>query len=159
MCGEPPLESDWIGIYPCDAETLVATQEWWDAILLNPGYIGEPGATMEDYGFVPGTEYPLAQQAWWSYTCSSPGEGIVPCQQLETTEWPSQGSVTIDPAMAPQWAFWGDSMDKTLAPGCYKVLLNRNLPRESISPPPIPMVCPGQAWQTANEFTVPSRAS
>jgi len=30
MCNEEPLKSDFIAIYPCDADTFVANQDWWD---------------------------------------------------------------------------------------------------------------------------------
>jgi len=153
MCEEEPLKSDWVGIYPCDVETMIATQEWWNTVLANPGYIGMKNATMEDYGYVEGTEYPKDQQLWWSYTCGSPTDDG-PCQQDDSAVWPSEGSVTVDPNDAPSWAMWRGS-SSGLTPGCYKVLLNRDLPRESVSPPPIPTVCPGQAWQDAYQFQIP----
>ena len=47
------------------------------------------------------------------------------------------------------WAFLGG---RTLEPGCYKAVLQREM--YFISPPPYPDICP-QGWEGALEFTVP----
>ena len=157
LCGEQPLAGDWVGIYPCESNTIVATPEWWASILANPGYIGLPNVPMEYYGFEEGMEYVSDQQLWWSYTCSSPIEGNEEqCQQDDNTVWPSKGTVVIDPAMAPMWAFWGEAWvnNRVLEPGCYKVLLSRDL-TDALSPPPLPTICPNLTFEDTFEFQVP----
>jgi len=150
-CGATPLTADWVGIYPCNADTIVATTEWWQTQVDGTGYIGDKAAVMEDYGFVEGQTYVLSQQLWWSYTCGSPIEGKPSCQNNTLSE--PKGEVVIDPNVAPDWPFWGPSMGGKLAPGCYKVMLNRES-RYSISPPPLPTVCSGNAWDEAFSFVV-----
>jgi len=135
---------------------VTATQEWWAGILENDGYIGLPDVPMEYYGFEEGELYVLDQPRFFTYTCSSPdATSVQQCQQAGTTIWPDSGTVTIDPAVAPNWAFWGDgeSFKRYLEPGCYKALLNREL-KNAISPPPLPTICPGQSWQNALTFQV-----
>jgi hypothetical protein len=139
----------------CDAATVTATTDWWtNKILPNPGYIGLPGVPLEYYGYVENQVYVLDQQLWWSYTCGSP---LTNCGQSEATAWPSMGTVLIDPATSPSWAFWGHgdgNFDRVLEPGCYRVLLNREL-KDAISPPPLPTICPGQPWEDAFTFNIP----
>jgi len=158
LCGAEPTQYDWIGIYPCNATTVTATQQWWADILVNYGYIGLPGVPMEYYGFEEGEVYVRDQPRWFTYTCSSPdGTSVEQCQTVGTTTWPSSGAVTINSAVAPDWAFWGDgdmSFDRQLKPGCYKALLNREL-TDALSPPPLPTICEGQSWQNALTFQVP----
>jgi len=153
MCEEEPMVADWVGIYRCGAATTIATEEWWNDQLESPGYFGDLEVSMEYYGFVPGQEYVIDQQLWWSYTCSSPTNGEEQCQQSNSTVWPAEGSVTVDPSVAPRWAFWGQAFGGVLEPGCYKVLLNREV-KDGISPPPLPTVCPEQPWQNAFQFEV-----
>ena len=155
LCGAQPARWDWIGIYKCDAATVTATEDWWtNRILPNPGYIGMQGVPLEYYGYVEDQVYVLDQQLWWSYTCGSPS---TLCGKSNSTAWPSMGTVLIDPATSPDFAFWGNgegSFDRVLDPGCYKVLLNREL-KDAISPPPLPTICPGQPWLDAFTFNIP----
>ena len=155
LCGQTGELYDWIGVYKCDAQIVTATEEWWAGILVNPGYIGEPGVPLDTYGFVEGQTYVQDQQLWWTYTCGDPSTG---CQTNSQTVWPTSGTVTINPSSpdAPDWQFWGDgtSFSRDLPSGCYKVLLTREL-KNAISPPPLPTICPGQPWLNAATFTVP----
>ena len=140
MCGDIAERYDFIGIYPCDAPTMIADQEWSDKVATWNG--GVPGFEAGDY--VPGNEYVFQNYLWIGYTC---GSLDTECQSNQM-EWPTAGTVVIDPALAGQypWAFPGGA---TLAPGCYKAILNREV---TISPPPYPTICAD--WADAYEFTV-----
>jgi len=145
MCGQQPLESDFIGIYPCGASTRVANQDWCNNTVCRqfPKSCAEPF----DYGYTEGETYVAELYTWFSWTCSSPQDGG--CQTSDTTQWPSSGSVTLDPTESGRnWAFLGG---RSLAPGCYKVILQREM--EFISPPPFPSIC--GPWGQALNFTVP----
>ena len=84
---------------------------------------------------------------WFTYTCGPPADGG--CQTDQTMAWPESGSFTIDPSVSgADWAFPGG---RSLAPGCYKVLMNREV--YVISPPPYPTIC--AEWGQAIEFQVP----
>lgn len=157
LCGAEPQLYDWIGLYKCDSETVTATKEWWAGILVNPGYIGLPNVTMEYYGFVEGQVYVRAPQILWTYTCGIGGSVAgTGCHTDPTTQWPSSGTILLDPATIPDWQKWGNGQNfDGLQPGqCYKALLVREL-KNAISPPPLPTVCPGQPWLDAFSFTVP----
>ena len=65
-CGEANPEAfDWIGIYPCDAETMVADDAWNDYVFYEDVF---------NVGFVRDKVYVNEQPVMWSYTCGSPGE-------------------------------------------------------------------------------------
>jgi len=148
MCGAQPQESDFVAIYPCDAPTMTADKAWNETVADYMGnYMGGVGAF--DIGYVENQVYVNQNPVWYGYTCGSPGDK---CQQDPNIEWPTSGTVIFDPAVAKavagtHWAFPGG---KSLNPGCYKVLLNRDT---EISPPPYPTIC--AEWAEASEFTVP----
>jgi len=145
MCDEPPLSSDFIGIYPADAETRYADETWWSDTVCRqfPGAC-EPAF---QFGYEEGMKYVWEGYTWFTWTCGAPEDGG--CQTKATTTWPSRGSITIDPNVGGAgWAFPGG---RTLAPGNYKVLMNREM--YYISPPPYPTIC--SSWDEAIEFTVP----
>jgi len=147
MCGQEPLSSDFIGIYPCDAATRVADRKWWATTVCKqfPRACGS-----FQFGYVEGQTYVAEDYTWFSYTCGSPQDGG--CQTEEGYKWPSSGSVTIDPkAPGAKWAF--GQQGRELKKGqCYKVLLNREM--YYISPPPYPTIC--DDWDSALSFTVPN---
>jgi len=148
MCDQEPLRYDWIGVYPCNAPTMVADQDWWDNTVCQQ-WSAACGLPMEDFGFTEGEVYVDQLYIWFSRTCGSPLDGG--CQTDPTFVWPSSGTVTIDPSIpGADWAF--AQGNRTLAPGCYKVLLNREI--NFISPPPFPTIC--GPWGEALEFQVPS---
>ena len=136
LCGAESEQFDWIGVYPCDAETLQADDEWDSSV---------PYENVFEVGYVEGEVYVNQDPVWFGYTCGSPG-GL--CQQDPSTTWPNSGELVLDPAQesdAP-WAFRGGT---SLEPGCYKTLINHET---VISGPPYPTVC--QAWAEAPEFIV-----
>ena len=147
-CDVPPVRYDFIGVYPCDAPVMEITQEWWDSLC------GRQRAACGEieYGYEEGQVYVNQMPLWWTYTCGSPG--ISTCQQDPNAEWPSSGTVIIDPNVAgAEWAFgeMGNLRNRrSLAPGCYKVLMNREM--DFISPPPYPTIC--LDWGSALEFQV-----
>jgi len=152
MCGQEPLKSDFIAIYPCDTVTRIADVDWWNNTVCDqfPASCAVPF----DYGYVEGQEYAAELYTWFSWTCGSPLEPFAGgCQSDNSTEWPSSGSVVLDPSKdgtnATDWAFL---KGRDLEPGCYKVLLNREM--KFISPPPYPTIC--EPWGSALTFTVPN---
>lgn len=145
MCGQDPLKSDFVGIYPCDAVTRVADQVWWNDTVCRqfPASCAVPF----DYGYEEGETYVNEPYVWFSWTCGSPEDGG--CQTNKTNQWPSSGSVTLDPNLpGANWAFLGG---RSLKPGCYKVILQREM--KFISAPPYPSIC--GPWGDAIEFIVP----
>jgi hypothetical protein len=156
-CGQAtPNEDDWIGIYPCDAPTQVATQEWWDDIVCP-----QLGATNADgscqlppshLGFKIGEAYVDVEPTWFGYTCGPPAVGGCQATLGEAGLWPTEGRYTIDPndpaTAGANWAFLGG---RSLEPGCYKAVLNRYM--KAISPPPYPTTC--APWVDAVTFNVP----
>ena len=146
MCGSEPLESDFVGIYPCNETTKIADQDWWDNKVCRqfPAACGE-----FQFGYEEGKVYVGSLYKWFSWTCGSPLDGG--CQTKNTTVWPDSGTVVLDPTKeGTVWAFLGG---RTLEPGCYKAVLQREM--YFISPPPYPDVCP-EGWAGAMEFTVPA---
>ena len=147
-CDVEPVRYDFIGIYPCDAEVMVGSKEWWDSLC--DSQLAACGDFK--YGYEEGQTYVKGNPIWWTYTCGGPGTST--CQQDATAEWPSNGSVTIDPSVTgASWAFGGEGGadgNRALAPGCYKVLMNREI--DYISAPPYPTICAD--WGEALEFTV-----
>ena len=137
LCGAETEAFDWIGIYPCDSETLMADDDW-DANV--------PYESVFQVGYVQGEVYVNQDPVWFSYTCGSPGDN---CQQQVGMVWPNSGFLELDPAQASNapWAFRGGGT--SLAPGCYKALINHET---VISGPPYPTVC--QEWAQAPEFIV-----
>jgi len=145
MCDEPALDSDFIGIYPCDADTMVADKEWWDTTVCNQFSVtcGQPIG----FGFNENQTYVGENYIWFSWTCSSPEDDG--CQTVDDYVWPTQGTVTLDPSSSsPSWPFPGG---RELAPGCYKAVLQRDIP--FISTPPHPTIC--GPWEDELTFTVP----
>jgi len=128
MCGEEPLSSDFIGIYPCEADTLVADQTWWNGTVCRQFPAACGGF---QFGYNEGEEYVNQIYTWFTYTCGPPEDGG--CQTVdEATTWPSKGIIDIDPNNSgANWAYPGG---RTLEPGCYKVQLQREM--YFISPPP-----------------------
>jgi hypothetical protein len=145
MCGEEPDKFDMVAIYPCNAPTIVANQDWWDKDVYQHFPGSGPNIT---FGYVVNQVYVDDQPAWFAYTCGSPDDK---CQvNRPASQWPSSGSVTIDPTVPAYWPFrFGD---RTLDPGCYKVLMNREV--YNISPPPYPTIC--LEWAEASNFSVPT---
>lgn len=139
FCGAEPEPFDWIGIYPCDANTLVADEDWADSVF----YSGD----VFDIGYIEGEEYVNEPAIWFAYTCGSPGDK---CQQNREIEWPTENTVAIDPFTNPDEIKWALKSTTTLAPGCYKAHMNRET---IISGPPYPTIC--KEWAEANEFIVP----
>ena len=137
LCGAETKEYDWIGVYPCDAETLMADDNW-DA--------GVPYENVFEVGYVKGEVYVNQEPIWFTYICGSPGDN---CQQKDDMEWPSSGTLVLDPAQSANapWAFRGGGT--SLKPGCYKTHINHE---SVISAPPYPTVC--QQWAEAPEFYV-----
>jgi hypothetical protein len=145
MCGEEPLKSDFIGIYPCDASTTTVTADHFCS------YAPATCGASFDLGYEEGEVYVNQNYLWFAFTCGSPAE--YGCQRNHTMEWPSSGTVTIDPNVAGiNWAF---RSGRTLEPGCYKAVLNRDI--NVISPPPYPTIC--EPWGDALEFQVPVTGS
>ena len=147
LCGARPVESDFVGIYPCDEVTKVADQDWWDNKVCSqfPAACGE-----FQFGYEKGKVYVGSLYKWFSWTCGSPKEGG--CQTQGSTVWPESGTLTLDPnAAGSNWAFLGG---RTLEPGCYKAILQREM--YFISPPPYPDICEN-GWQGALEFYVPDQ--
>ena len=150
MCGQEPVKSDWIGIYPCDADTFVADLDWWNNTVCQQWREACGRPFDEQYGYVEGEEYVDEPYLWFSRTCGSPEDGG--CQTVPTFVWPSSGVVTIDPTIpGANWSFGFDNI-RTLEPGCYKAVLQREI--DFISPPPYPTIC--TPWGDALNFTVPS---
>ena len=148
-CEVEPVRYDFIGIYRCDAQTLVGSREWWDNLC------STQLAACGDfkYGYVENQIYVQGNPIWWTYTCGTPG--VSTCQQDLEYTWPSRGTVTIDPNVAgAEWAFGefgpGTRESRALEPGCYKVLMNREI--DYISAPPYPTICAD--WGSAVEFQV-----
>ena len=139
LCGAETERYDWIGVYPCDAETVLA-DDAWDASV--------PYENVFEVGYREGEVYVNQDPVWFGYTCGSPGDQ---CQQEEMSmPWPNSGELTLDPAtqaVAAPWAF--PSGTTSLAPGCYKTVMHHET---VISGPPYPTVC--QEWVEAPEFYV-----
>ena len=146
LCGSTgPTRYDWVAIYPCDSQNMTADQAWWESEVCRQHQ--EACGGNFSFGYKENQMYVNGDPVWWSYTCSSPLDGG--CQTNSSYIWPERGSVTIDPTVAgADWAFDGG---RVLAPGCYKVLLNREI--DIISPPPYPTICGG--WDVAPSFIVP----
>lgn len=144
MCDNPPIRGDWVGIYPCNATTFVASLEWWNSLCTTQAVTcNKP---MSDFGYVEGQVYVRQFYTWFSRVCGPPEDGG--CQTNQDLVWPSQGSFVIDPSVAgTDWAFPGG---RTLSDGCYKIVLARE--QDSISPPPYPTIC--APWEEAFEFWV-----
>jgi hypothetical protein len=138
---------DFIGIYPCDSPTVLVNGTWWQNTVCRQFPAACDGI---QFGYEDGQTYPYRQPFWWAYTCGPPQDGG--CQTKTSVPFPSSGSFLIDPSTTgAQWAFIGG---RTLLPGCYKVLMNREV--YNISPPPYPTFC--RPWSQALEFTVPATA-
>ena len=145
MCGAQALESDFVGIYPCDEVTKVGDQDWWNNTVCRqfPAACGE-----FQFGYEENKTYVGNLYKWFSWTCGSPEEGG--CQTNGSTVWPDSGTLVLDPNQAgSNWAFLGG---RTLEPGCYKAILQREM--YFISPPPYPDICEA-GWGGALEFNVP----
>jgi hypothetical protein len=153
MCGADsgPMQYDFIGIYPCNVSTMNATQEWWNATCNAQATSLVTCDGTFQLGLEEDQVYPNRFPTWLSYTCGSPG--VSTCQQDRTIQWPTNGMVTIDPAVcgSNSWACGGCVANCELEPGCYKAVLHREMP---ISPPPYPYIC--EDWFESSEFTVGS---
>ena len=135
-CGAEPNAFDWVGVYPCDAEVMTADADWDEDVFYENVF---------EIGYNEGEVYVNQNPHWLAYTCGSPDDG---CQRNPLMQWPTSGTMVLDPANAffAPWAFTGGD---SIPPGCYKAHLNRET---IISGPPYPTVC--KTWAEANEFVV-----
>jgi hypothetical protein len=139
---------DWIGIYPCDAPTRVATQQWWDEVVCVQ-FRDACGRPPEEFGFSIGENYVHMNPIWWGYTCGAPEDGGCQLNRSDQGFWPAEGRYVMDPNIpGADWAFQGG---RTLEPGCYKAVLSRYI--TIISAPPHPTVC--APWIDTPQFFVP----
>ena len=154
---EEPREDDFLAVYPCDAdELLLADQDWFDATCESPQLALTPYCQqyLLELGFVEGEIYNMDPMKLQSFTCGNPGN---PCSNSNVnTIWPTEGQVEINPSMRSEarWAF-PLSGPAGLQPGCYKVLMQRDVSK-AISAPPHPTIC--KDWYNANEFIVPQNS-
>ena len=146
MCNEEPIRYDWVGIYPCSARVMTADRAWWQRDVCPSVTLDSCDDAEFTFGYTEDQVYVDVEATWFGYLCGDAIDGG--CQTDPSWLWQDRGSLKIDPSVGgTDWAFAGG---RTLAPGCYKVLMNRDL--TLISPPPYPTIC--GTWEEATEFWV-----
>jgi hypothetical protein len=126
---------------------MIANATWWNNTCTAQLNSCDPELRFQ-LGYELGQEYVNVFPTMFSYTCGDPKDGG--CQTVPNLEWPTRGTVTIDPNVpGAYWAYLYGNRD--LAPGCYNVLMAREA---VISAPPYATIC--QEWADAKSFQVPS---